>query len=157
MIGGSAGVGCMSALRMAARRASLIDLTPPQRTKDWLAEQIGFEPTGPASHHLADALIHIAVGVSAGAAYGAMVEDRRRTSLAVGAFFGLGVWAAAFGVVAPSLGITRSPRQGRWMETAVNVAAHLVYGTVTALVTGELAQQAHGPGATVRRARARIG
>jgi hypothetical protein len=73
-----------------------------------------------------------------------------------GPLFG-GVWAGAFGVVAPALGIIRSPRSGTWPETAVNVAAHLVYGTATAVVTLELARQAHAADASPRAMRARVG
>jgi uncharacterized membrane protein YagU involved in acid resistance len=128
VIGGAAGTGCMTALRMAARRAGWIDLTPPQATKHWLAARIGAEPGSAGGHHIADALIHLAVGVSAGAAYGVMVEKQRRTSLISGALFGLGVCAMAFGLVMPRLGVTPAPWRGSWMETAANVAAHKVMG-----------------------------
>jgi hypothetical protein len=60
-------------------------------------------------------------------------------------------------VIAPALGITRSPRRSTWRETAVNVAAHLTYGAATALVTGELDRQTQLPGAARRRLRGRVG
>jgi hypothetical protein len=63
----------------------------------------------------------------------------------------------AFGIIAPALGITRSPRSGTWKETAVNVGAHVVYGVSTALVAGELGRQAVGRGADPRSLRARVG
>ena len=157
VLGGAAGTACMSVLRMAARRAGLIDITPPQATKHRLAEWTGVEPATTAGHHMTDAVIHLAVGIKGGAVYGTLVGDRPRPSLAGGALFGLGVWAVAFGVVAPWLGITRSPRESTWAENAVNIAAHVVYGTAAALVVGELAEQAHGPGAGSRRWRARVG
>lgn len=157
LLGGAAGTGCMTVLRMAARRAGLIDLTPPQMTKHRLFEVTGLGPHAPVGNHVMDALIHLAVGAAGGAVYGAVVEGGRRTSLPVGALFGLGIWAVAFGLLAPKLGISRSPQRMGWKENAVNIAAHLVYGTATALVTGELAQQAHGAGASFRRLRARVG
>jgi putative membrane protein len=157
LLGGAAGTGCMTVLRMAARRAGLIDLTPPQMTKHRLFEVTGLGPHAPVGNHVMDALIHLAVGAAGGAVYGAVVEGGRRTSLPVGALFGLGVWAVGFGLLAPKLGISRSPQRMGWKENAVNIAAHLVYGTATALVTGELAQQAHGAGASFRRLRARVG
>lgn len=157
LIGAAAATGCMTTLRMAARRIGLIDRTPPQATKHWLAERTGREPATTVGHHVADSVIHLAVGLAAGAAYGALVTEKPRPGLVQGALFGLGVWAVAFGFVAPRLGILPPPRADRWMETAVNVAAHLVYGVAMALVTGELAQQVHGPDATVRRIRARTG
>jgi hypothetical protein len=41
LIGGASGAGCMMVLRMAARRAGWVDLTPHQATKDWLVERAG--------------------------------------------------------------------------------------------------------------------
>jgi hypothetical protein len=156
VLGGAAATACMSVLRMAARRAGLIHATPPQATREWLAERSGVEPEATEARHFTDAAVHTAVGVAGGAVYGALGGNRERPSLAGGALFGLGVWLLAFGVVAPRLGITRSPRESSWAENAVNVAAHALYGTATALVAGELTEQARA-GATVRRRHARIG
>ena len=157
LIGGAAGTGCMSVLRMAARRFGWIDVTPPQATKAWLTSWVGVEPDGSGAHHLLDSLVHIGVGVTGGAVYGAVMKPGERTSLVGGALFGLGVWALAFGVVAPALGITRSPRRMSANENAVNVAAHLIYGAGTALVAGELGRQAAGDRAHAKSRRARVG
>lgn len=157
VLGGAAGAGVMSVLRSAARRWGVIDVTPPQETKRWLSRQSGAAPGSPGTHHLADALIHLAVGVTGGALYGALMNRGRRPSLASGALFGLGVWTAAFAAIAPALGITRPPWRGTWPEAAVNVAAHLLYGTSIALVAGELDRQAAGSGAATRLLRGRVG
>lgn len=157
VLGGAAGSACMTVLRMAARRARLIDTTPPQATRRWLAQRLGREPDTPGTRHVIDALIHVGVGVVGGAVYGALIADRRQPGLVAGALFGLGVWVAAFGVAAPRLGITRSPREVSGVENAVNAAAHLIYGAATALVAGELAEQEHGHGAALRHWRDRTG
>ena len=155
-LAGVAGAGCMTVLRLAARRWGLIDVTPPQATKAWLT---GTSPhrDDNAAHHVLAAGVHAAVSAAGGAVYGARVEPGVRPALAGGAFFGLAVWAAAFGVIAPALGITRAPWRGTWKETAVNATAHLVYGVSLAIVTGELGHQATRPGAGVRAVRARVG
>jgi uncharacterized membrane protein YagU involved in acid resistance len=157
LLGGAAGAGVMSVLRMAARRWGLIDVTPPQATRRWLTRKGGVEPAGPGADHVLDSLVHLAVGVVGGALYGAFIERGRRPGLAAGALFGLGVWAAAFAVVAPALGITRPLRRTTWPETAVNVGAHLLYGTSIALVAGELQRRAVVPAAQVRQLRGRVG
>jgi uncharacterized membrane protein YagU involved in acid resistance len=157
LIGGAAGAGCMSVLRMAARRWGLIDVTPPQATKAKLTEMVGMAPDSGGAHHLLDSLVHLGVGLTGGALYGAVARPGRRPALAGGALFGLGVWAAAFGVLAPALGITKSPFRATLKENAVNVGAHLLYGTAIALVTGELGRQAAGRGVDPRGLRARVG
>jgi hypothetical protein len=157
LLGAAAGTACMSVLRMAARRTGLIDLTPPQATKSRLAAWTGLEPASQAGHHLADAAVHLAVGLGGGAVYGAALGARSRPSLLGGLLFGAGVWTIAFGVLAPWLGVSRSPRRSTAAENAVNLAAHLLYGVSTALVAGELAEQAHGLGGAARRWRGRVG
>lgn len=157
MLAGTYGAGCMSVLRMGARRWGLIDATPPQATKAWLARRTGVEPEGPGVHHLLDTLVHLGVSAAGGALYGTLVDPPRRPSLAGGALFGVGMWAVAFGLVSPSLGITRSPRRSSAAENAVNVAAHALYGASLALVAGELGRQAAGARGTPGRPRARVG
>jgi hypothetical protein len=157
LIGGASGAGCMTALRMAARRMGWIDATPPQATRKWLKRRVGRQPQGDAGRQLVDSAVHLAVGVGGGMVYGALMPRLAGGVLTSGALFGLSVWAIAFGFLAPSLGITRSPLRGTWRETAVNVAAHLVYGTTTALVARELRAQTNGLDAGVRALRARVG
>ena len=60
-------------------------------------------------------------------------------------------------MLAPALGITRSPLKAGAGENAVNLAAHLLYGIGTAVVAGELNLQASGRGADSRALRARVG
>jgi len=157
IVGAASGAGCMTVLRMLAHRAGWIDLMPPQATREWLTERTGVEPAHPGAHHLIDAAVHWAVAVGAGALYGTLVREPTRARMADGALFGLGVWAVAFGVLLPALGITRPPWRATARETAVNVASHLAYGASTALVTSELGRQARLPDGPLRRLRARVG
>ena len=157
LIGGAAGAGCMSVLRMAARRFHLIDMTPPQATKSRLTRLAGVNPDSGGAHHLLDSLIHLGVGGAGGAVFGSLMRPGRRPSATAGALFGAAVWAVAFGVLAPALGITRSPLRASAGENAVNLAAHLLYGVGTAVVAGELNLQAAGRGADGRAVRARVG
>ena len=157
VLGAAAATACMSVWRMAARRAGLIDMTPPQAMEYRLADWTGVEPRTAAGHQLVDATIHAAVGLAGGLAYGVLIGDRRRPGLGGGALFGAGVFALAFGLLAPRLGIANPPWRATLAENAVNLTAHLLYGTATALVAGELAEQARGPGALLRQWRARVG
>jgi len=155
-LAGIAGAGCMTVLRMAARRWGLIDVTPPQATKGWLT---GASPRhdDSAAHHLLEAAVHLAVSATGGAVYGTRVSPGERPAVGGGILFGLAVWATAFGVIAPALGIARAPWRGTWKQSAVNVTAHLLYGVSLAVVTGELGHRAARPGASLRALRARVG
>jgi uncharacterized membrane protein YagU involved in acid resistance len=157
LIGGAAGAGCMTAVRMMARRFGWIDFTPPQEMRSWIGERLGRQPAGAGARQLFDAVVHLVVGVGGGAAYGMLTPRMPRAILISGPLFGMAVWALAFGVLAPQLGITRSPRRGTWPETGVNLTAHLAYGTVTALVVSELLRQTHGGEAGLRAVRGRVG
>jgi uncharacterized membrane protein YagU involved in acid resistance len=155
LLGGAAGAGCMSALRFSARRAGVIDYTPPQATRARLLGG-GMGPRTGDAAQLTDALVHLGIGAAGGVGYGVFVRRGETPRLATGALYGFGVWAGAFGLLAPRLGITRSPLESSWQENLVNVAAHLLYGAVTALVAGELAHQSH-PRSGRRALRARVG
>jgi hypothetical protein len=145
----------MSALRMSARRAGVIDYTPPQATRARLFGGGTAPPRGGASQ-LTDAIVHLGIGATGGSVFGLFVRRGQRPHPATGALYGFGVWAGAFGLLAPRLGITRSPLESSWKENLVNVAAHLLYGAAMAVVTGELADQSH-PRSGWRALRARVG
>ena len=125
--------------------------------RSWIGERLGGQPDGAGARQLFDALVHLAVGVGGGTAYGMLMSRMPRAIFISGPLFGMAVWTLAFGVLAPQLGITRSPRRSTWPEMGVNVAAHLVYGTVTALVASELRGQTDGGEASLRAVRARVG
>jgi hypothetical protein len=158
LIGGVNGSACMSVLRLAARRWGFIEQMPPQAMVDWSRSRLGGGRWfGRAHYHLADELVHLAVSATAGAAFGALMGSRRRSSLPAGALFGAGVWAVAFGAVAPALGLARPPWRARSTENAVNIGAHVLYGIVTALMTRDLAGQPRWASSDRQRRRMRVG
>jgi hypothetical protein len=58
IVGAASGAGCMTSLRMAARRVGGIDIMPPQATRHWLTERTGLEPGRPGADGLLDAAVH---------------------------------------------------------------------------------------------------
>lgn len=140
LLGGAAGAGAMSAVRAAARRAGWIDKTVPEAVEEWTAYRAGVSPPGgrPA-HHLADQLLHAGYSMAWGAAWGAGA-GRQAGSILPGAAFGLGLWALGALAAFPLLRAARPAWRAGLAENAVNVGAHLLYGVVTALIAGDLAQ-----------------
>jgi uncharacterized membrane protein YagU involved in acid resistance len=75
---------------------------------------------------------HFAFGAAAGAVYGAAVG--RRSSLLLGMTYGLGVWAVAYGVGLPSLGLHPAATDDTKDRNEVLIASHLVWGGALALM-----------------------
>ena len=76
---------------------------------------------------------HFAFGAAAGAVYGAAVGARRSSAL-IGMAYGLGVWAAAYGVGLPSLGLHPAATRDTTDRNEVLVASHLVWGATLGLM-----------------------
>ena len=156
-VGGVNGAACMSALRMIAHRLGVIDRTPPQVLEEWGVERVSGEGSSDdVWHHVRDQALHLGIGAVCGALYAGVAPDRV-ARMASGAAFGALVWTVGFAGVLPLLGVTRSPGRSRARENATNIAAHLVYGAVTGLMTEELARQRRGLPTSMQRHAARIG
>lgn len=70
---------------------------------------------------------HFAFGAAAGALYGALVKSNR-SSAAVGIAYGLGVWALAYGVGLPSLGLHTAATDDTKDRNEVLIASHVAWG-----------------------------
>jgi hypothetical protein len=72
----------MLPLRIAARRAGLIDRTVPQAMEEALAQKLGLgHGTGPEYHHATDHALHFGYGAALGALYGLMTPAGRQPVL----------------------------------------------------------------------------
>ena len=151
-LGAVAGAGAMSAVRAAARRAGWIDKMVPEAVEEWAAYHAGASPPGgrPA-HHVADHLVHVGYSVAWGVAWGAGA-GRRAGALVPGAAFGAFLWVLAAFVAFPLLRVARPAWRVGLVQNAVDLVAHLLYGVLTALVVGDLAQP-HGRRRTTDRER----
>lgn len=79
-------------------------------------------------------LAHFAFGAAAGAVYGA-ITGSRRSSVLKGIAYGLGVWAVAYGVGLPSLGLHRAAARDTSSRNEVLIASHLVWGAFLGKLT----------------------
>jgi hypothetical protein len=156
-LAGLNGAACMSGLRMAAHRVGLIDRMPPQVLEEWLMSRtrVG-RRLDDATHHVADHVLHLGIGMTGGLLYAAVLS-RRGHPLLTGPLLGLAIWAVAFAGLLPRLGATRHPRESRSAENGVNLAAHILYGAVTGLMTEELVRQRRGVRSDVVRRAQRTG
>ena len=143
-LAGAVGAACMTPIRIAARRAGLIDKMVPQVIEETLAHRFGVGIwSAPEKHHVADQLMHLAYGSAQGALYALVSRRFRRSTLKPGLVFGVLSWLFGGAVVVPLLDATRPLWRSRPREELVNLGAHLVYGAATALLADELARQPH--------------
>ena len=78
------------------------------------------------------AIAHLAFGAAAGALYGAA---SRRPSMLTGIAYGLGVWAVAYGVGLPSLGLHPAAQRDTKDRNEVLVASHVVWGAALGMMS----------------------
>ncbi len=141
-LGGAVGAGCMTLLRMVARRRGLIDKTVSQSMEEWVAKRATNGRDGhPALHHLADQLMHFGYGATLGALYGFAIPNRRSRAPGRGSLFGMGTWLFGSWVLLPLLGAKAPPWRKLGKENATDLLAHVLYGIATGIVGEELALQ----------------
>jgi len=153
-LGGIIGAACMTVVRLLARRRGVIDKTVSQTAEEWLTAHTHVPfPEEPALHHALDQALHLGYGATLGAAYG--MAGRARLP---GLIFGLATWFFGSWALMPALGAKRPPWRKSLGENAVDLAAHALYGSVTALVATEMARQSdHRPSSDADRYAARSG
>ncbi len=100
-------------------------------------EAVGAEPS-PAQHHAAGLAIHYAIGVGAGALYGALRDRVPGVGTARGALYGLGIFLTQDEIGNAVLGTGADPRQYPWQAHARGLVAHLIHGVVTDTVLSTL-------------------
>ncbi len=74
--------------------------------------------------------IHWALGIGAGALYGALRPRLDAASVAGGLFFGAAFFLLMDETVVPALGLTPGPTAFPWQTHARGLAGHLAFGTV---------------------------
>lgn len=74
--------------------------------------------------------IHWALGIGAGALYGALRPRSDVASAAGGLLFGAAFWLLMDETATPALGLTPGPTAFPWQIHARGLAGHLVFGTV---------------------------
>ena len=133
MTAGLVAAGVMSAARLLAHRAGLIDRMVPQVVQERVAGEAGMiRPRGQAAQQLAAEAIHHGVSLTAGAVLGAATG---KPGLPTGVGYGLAIWLVDVLGLMPALGVRRLG--GR----SVDAAAHAIFGAALALAMRELASQ----------------
>jgi hypothetical protein len=152
-IAGLNGAACMSAVRAMARRFGLVHVMPPQA----LREALTGETSPSVTHHVGDHLLHVAVGVAGGAAFGTIAPRRGPANAAAGVAFGVGMWAMSLLVLVPVMRAKRGRAQLDVPQSAINLLAHAIYGGVLALMVEDFRVETRRRAVRSDREMARVG
>ena len=141
-LAGALGAATMTVLRMVAHRAGWIRAMVPQAVEVWAKDRSPLPwPRRPEAHHVADQLLHLGYGGLAGAAYALTQAPKPEAKPGRALELGALLWVFGSFVLFPALKIARPPWRATPREEAVNLAAHLLYGAVTAYLLDEFEHQ----------------
>ncbi|HWO11596.1 MAG TPA: hypothetical protein VNN80_19010 [Polyangiaceae bacterium] len=156
-LAGALGAAGMTVLRLLAHRAGWIEAMVPQAVEVWVKDRSSLtRPRAPATHHVADQLLHLAYGGFWGGVYGLAAPKHPSPARALA--FGGAIWALGSLVLFPALKIARPLWQAKAREELVNVGAHALYGAIATYMLDELEKQArHQPLSYRRMLRADVG
>ena len=105
------------------------------RTIDKAEEAVGNAELDRDDRVALTAVAHLAFGAAAGAVYGATTSSQR-PSVFTGIAYGLAVWAIAYGVGLPSLGLHPAAARDTSDRNEVLIASHVVWGAALATLLG---------------------
>ena len=138
--GGVAAGLALTTFMTIATRAGIIKTSLPVKVERWTEEQAGVQDglTGIQEEVTAQAA-HLALSAGLGALYGAVASAARLPALPSGPIFGAGLYALHLGVLGPAAGITKGPSSEKPTTAGRRLMMHMIFGTVTALVSRRLA------------------
>lgn len=135
-VAGAAATTVMTGWMWAGSRAGLMGEQPPRRIVRAALPLGGADRARPGEGPLAQ-LAHLGFGTSMGAVFG-LLTGPRRPSVAVGAAYGLALWAASYEGWIGALGIMPPAHRDRPGRAVSMLVAHVPYGATLALVLRRL-------------------
>jgi hypothetical protein len=125
----------MEALRSLLPREQFRRM-PPREIVDRTVEKTGeAEQVDEGDRIAITTAAHLAFGAAAGALYGGIVGSRRSSAL-TGIGYGLIVWALAYGVGLPSLGLHPAATDDTKDRNEVLIGSHIVWGATLGYLAG---------------------
>jgi hypothetical protein len=115
---------------------------PPREITMEVAEEAGVKEELDEKERLGLTLAaHFAYGTAVGALYAPLARSLPAHPVLKGAGYGLIVWAGSYLGLLPALGILRPATEHPTRRTALMIAAHLVWGSVTGVLTEEMREE----------------
>jgi uncharacterized membrane protein YagU involved in acid resistance len=125
----------MSSLMIGAKRAGFVGGMPPEKITATMLRRAGIAHSGDEQDALA-AVLHFGFGAAAGAAFGVIAPRPLLARVPAGMAYGAAIWGVSYMGWVPALGIMPPADRDRRDRQMVMLAAHLVYGTALAVMSG---------------------
>jgi hypothetical protein len=137
--GGTFGGLAMFAVRVIGTQTGVIRHSLPDKFERGVAERTGFAERQDAEQQKELAIAeHLLLSAGLGSAYGLLRGWLKAPTLLGGIVYGLVIYALLLFGVGPSLEITRPPHEKSATAVTSEISVHLLFGTVTAMVTDRL-------------------
>jgi hypothetical protein len=143
----------IAGLKDRGRKSRLPQKDATVKAAERLARLTGAGRIKRERRHMAGLAVHYAFGACVGAAYGLAIG--KRTGTMSGLVFGGAVWLFAEELALPLTGLTERPGKYRVTDHLNALAAHLVFGSTTELVSRWSRHLLFSPTATVQPRRDR--
>lgn len=138
-VGGFAGGVAMLAVRTVGIEADIIQKTLPDKYEQSSERMLGFaQSTDEEEQKQLAVAEHLLLSAGLGAEYGAVRSLSQSNSFFVGLAFAAGVYFGLVGLVGPLVGITRAPWSKSGKALLGEMLNHVLFGSVTALVSSRL-------------------
>ena len=139
--GGVAGGGIMTGAMTAARRTGMVKAPVPLKVERWGRRRLGLSKPADQREHLAAQGIHLSYSLSLGLGYGLLQYARELPPFPSGPLYGAAVYAVNLAGALPALGILPPPWKASPTKVGRQLMMHVVFGTVTALVSTNVRQK----------------
>jgi uncharacterized membrane protein YagU involved in acid resistance len=138
-IGGTFGGLAMFGVRVIGTQTGVIIHSLPDKFERGMAEKTGFAEDQDVEQQKELAIAeHIVLSAGLGAGYGLLRGWFKPPSLPSGVVYGLVIYAMMLLGIGPSFGIIRMPNEKPPKSVTGEIFVHLLFGTVTSLVTDRL-------------------
>ena len=138
----------MSVAMAIAKAVGLVAGEPPPRTVSRNAEEAAgvYEPLPQPAFEASWVGQHFAYGTAAGMVYAlARKQWKLADPVPAGPLFGVALWAFGYVGWLPATGLYPPPSAEPMRRVATLIAAHLIYGTATAVMLHRLSQTDRNP------------
>jgi len=147
LLSGTVATLAMSGLMLTGQRAGLLGKQPPRKISDAMLDRLFGREPGEQPRRWMTAVVHLGIGAGAGGLHqvGRRMAARPQPAVLWGGAAGATLWALAYWIVAPVVGLLPTPDRDRPGRPQVMLASHVLWGAVSAAIGDRLANSPRRP------------